>query len=310
MTSLGNWCFGLSQNIKAGKLKQTQLNNKTFVLSRYRNKDLRLFNDTCPHRGAALSEGKLKRGKIQCPYHGWEFNNYGNLVKVPSTDKYNLKCKLQEYPVYESGGFIWGDSLNSTLFCPQLDDSDWEKVYGEKYVSGNFVDWVMNGTDISHINFVHDFANENNAYVDNFQVIEHVKHIECFANVKPKASTRITESLQPENNNGSDIHSKFVFPGTSVIHIKLKEPFEFITFTTLTPVNDYVTKISWAFMYPKKGILQLPLFKARFHMSMYKTVSQDEKIIQSLNGIVPVNNVECDEFQLAVLNRLHQYIKL
>lgn len=44
-------------------------------------------------------------------------------------------------------------------------------------------------------------------------------------------------------------------------------------------------------------------------MSIYKTVREDEKCIASLNSIIPVNNVECDEFQLKVLNRLHQYIK-
>ena len=108
-------------------------------------------------------------------------------------------------------------------------------------------------TDISHINFVHNFADEENALVDKFKVIEHVKHIECFANVKPKASSKLTGSLQPEENN-TDIDSKFVFPSTSIIHIKLLDHFEFVTFTTLTPVTDNVTKISWAFMYPKKGI--------------------------------------------------------
>lgn len=31
------------------------------------------FNDRCPHQGAALSPGKVRRGTIMCPLHGARF---------------------------------------------------------------------------------------------------------------------------------------------------------------------------------------------------------------------------------------------
>ncbi|CAN0379565.1 unnamed protein product, partial [Hapterophycus canaliculatus] len=33
------------------------------------------FADRCPHRWAPLSEGRVdqKTGRLQCIYHGWEF---------------------------------------------------------------------------------------------------------------------------------------------------------------------------------------------------------------------------------------------
>ncbi len=31
------------------------------------------LEDSCPHRGAALSEGKVRDGEIICPWHGWRF---------------------------------------------------------------------------------------------------------------------------------------------------------------------------------------------------------------------------------------------
>jgi nitrite reductase/ring-hydroxylating ferredoxin subunit len=34
---------------------------------------LSAFNDRCPHQGAALSPGKLRRGAIMCPLHGARF---------------------------------------------------------------------------------------------------------------------------------------------------------------------------------------------------------------------------------------------
>jgi phenylpropionate dioxygenase-like ring-hydroxylating dioxygenase large terminal subunit len=40
--------------------------------------------DRCPHREAPLSGGCVNDGVLQCPYHGWEFGNGGQLVRVPS----------------------------------------------------------------------------------------------------------------------------------------------------------------------------------------------------------------------------------
>jgi anthranilate 1,2-dioxygenase ferredoxin component len=34
---------------------------------------LSAFNDRCPHQGAPLSPGKLRRGAIMCPLHGARF---------------------------------------------------------------------------------------------------------------------------------------------------------------------------------------------------------------------------------------------
>ena len=31
-------------------------------------------DDVCPHRAAALSEGRLRDGKLECYYHGWQFD--------------------------------------------------------------------------------------------------------------------------------------------------------------------------------------------------------------------------------------------
>jgi len=31
-------------------------------------------DDRCPHRGGPLSEGKLEKGNVACPWHGAQFN--------------------------------------------------------------------------------------------------------------------------------------------------------------------------------------------------------------------------------------------
>ena len=42
-------------------------------------------DNTCPHAGGPLGEGKLKEGIIECPWHGWKFDlRTGRRVNNPN----------------------------------------------------------------------------------------------------------------------------------------------------------------------------------------------------------------------------------
>ncbi|KAJ0021559.1 hypothetical protein Pint_31405 [Pistacia integerrima] len=44
----------------------------------------RVFDDSCPHRLAPLSEGRIDQwGRLQCVYHGWCFNGSGDCKFIP-----------------------------------------------------------------------------------------------------------------------------------------------------------------------------------------------------------------------------------
>ena len=44
----------------------------------------KVFDDSCPHRLAPLSEGRIDQwGRLQCVYHGWCFNGSGNCKFIP-----------------------------------------------------------------------------------------------------------------------------------------------------------------------------------------------------------------------------------
>ena len=226
---------------------------------------------------------------------------------------------MSGYDVVESGGFIWlteDDMPLPTTLCDELFDRQWTRVYGSKVLEGNVVDWIMNGVDVSHINYVHDFANEDNGKVDDVMIESHyagcevdadvecidMNYVDCYANVKPKASSNFTEHMQPDN--GSEIHSRFIAPNTTAIRIKLKEPYEFITFTTLLPVDKNHTKMSWCLLYPKNFVLDLPFVFKRFYNEMYRTVAQDEEIIKGLTPVEYNVNVPCDMYQIEALKMI------
>ncbi|XP_019176605.1 PREDICTED: protein TIC 55, chloroplastic [Ipomoea nil] len=84
--------------------------DKQVVLYRDGSGVLRCFEDRCPHRLAKLSEGQLFDGKLECLYHGWQFDGDGKCVKIPQLPedaKIPRSACAKPYEVRDSQGVIW-----------------------------------------------------------------------------------------------------------------------------------------------------------------------------------------------------------
>src|SRR5690606_27351496 len=81
-----------------------------FVLFRGEDGRVACLSDVCVHRGASLSRGKCVGANVACPFHGWEFDQSGACVKVPSLgDDAPLpkRAKIDSYPTEEVYDWIW-----------------------------------------------------------------------------------------------------------------------------------------------------------------------------------------------------------
>ncbi|KAL2525412.1 hypothetical protein Adt_10466 [Abeliophyllum distichum] len=84
--------------------------DKQVVLYRDGNGEIRCFQDRCPHRLAKLSEGQLIDGKLECLYHGWQFEGNGKCVTIPQLPtgaNIPQSACLKKYEVRDSQGVIW-----------------------------------------------------------------------------------------------------------------------------------------------------------------------------------------------------------
>jgi len=107
------WYFaGLSTDIKNGKLIRREIAGHPITLGRDETGQIFALSDICPHRAAPLSEGCLKSGTVECPYHGWRFDIHdGKCKDIPALcDEQDMKTeniKVRTFPAQEIGALIW-----------------------------------------------------------------------------------------------------------------------------------------------------------------------------------------------------------
>lgn len=101
------WPVALSHELKKGPLA-CQVHDVPLVLFRAEHGRAAALPDRCPHRFAPLSQGRVRDGHIECPYHGWRFAADGRCTKVPGIDRApSSKTLLKSLACCEAHGLVW-----------------------------------------------------------------------------------------------------------------------------------------------------------------------------------------------------------
>ena len=223
--------FKENNSYKAAKVIDTPL-----LITRGEDGVVRTFINICKHRGAPVCpEGTGKKSKFNCTYHGWMYNNTGNLVNIFKSDTFGdidkSKIKLTELFCEERSGFIWAClnpdikyDLNKWMngFDAELDDIDLENWHLFKSIKINGPMWKIcwdGYTDGYHHHMVHPETVGKNTIVN---LIAHdtygphqrfafgLKNIDELSDIEDK-------DWEPENHLRL-IHS--VFPNSSISAIQ------------------------------------------------------------------------------------------
>lgn len=123
--------------------------------------------DRCPHRGAALSMGRVDGDLLECPYHGWRFDASGRCVAVPALPQFvppagHRACTYSARTAY---GLIWvalqadvpADAPDLLPAFAAEADPDLRKLNCGPYdVATSAPRIVENFLDMSHFGFVHE----------------------------------------------------------------------------------------------------------------------------------------------------------
>ena len=145
-----------------GAIGVTRLGEK-LVFWRDSQGKLSCLRDQCPHRGAALSIGKVLGDNIQCPFHGFEYDKSGKCVLVPAIGKNApppRALQTKAYIVREAMDFIWlwyGEPREDLPEIPVFSDLDESFSYlslKERWPV-HYTRAIENQLDVVHLPFVH-----------------------------------------------------------------------------------------------------------------------------------------------------------
>ena len=65
------------------------------------------IKDECAHRACPISLGKVVEGRVQCPYHGWEYTSGGECKKMPSIKNLLPNVYVDAAPIVERDGLLY-----------------------------------------------------------------------------------------------------------------------------------------------------------------------------------------------------------
>jgi phenylpropionate dioxygenase-like ring-hydroxylating dioxygenase large terminal subunit len=152
-----------SDEVKAQPVGAVRLGEK-MVFWRDLSGKVHAAADRCPHRGVALSAGKIQADHLQCPFHGFEFDETGKCVLIPANGRNGVipsAMRLKTYPTYEAHGFIWlwwGSPAPADLPVPEFfDNLDDTYTYSSAHDPWNahYSRVIENQLDVVHLPFIH-----------------------------------------------------------------------------------------------------------------------------------------------------------
>ncbi len=195
------WPVALEDQGFAGP-QAIQLLGQSLVLWRTDNGEPVLLADRCPHRGARLSMGRVTRGHLQCPYHGWQFDARGACALVPATPGFTppASSAVAQFGLRQAHGLLWADlSGQARQPPPELSHLPSRRlVYGPFDVATSAPRAVENFLDTSHFAFVHEGWLGDTAHPEvPDHVVTHTADgrpvIEHYRAWQPRASASATE---------------------------------------------------------------------------------------------------------------------
>jgi phenylpropionate dioxygenase-like ring-hydroxylating dioxygenase large terminal subunit len=158
-----HWYAAAWSSEVAAKPLGRRLLGEPLVLFRQEDGSVAALTDRCPHRLVPLSMGVCKNGRLQCVYHGLEFDGSGRCVHIPAQTVIPPQARTRSFPVIERYGLLWiwmGDARQADptrlLKVERYDEAGWGVIHGsyQRHPS-NYLNLIENLMDPAHTTFLH-----------------------------------------------------------------------------------------------------------------------------------------------------------
>lgn len=280
------WKIAKKNTFTDHKPKRYIFNEYPIAIYKDYNDNINAISDICMHRGASLSGGKiLKNNCLQCPYHGWEYEN-GLVKHIPGyVDSTNRNYGVPQFEIKEVNDDIFirptfdinskkGNTYNHTIYVPpEAYDSNFVRISGERKIfrPNNII--TENVIDMMHISYVHSFGNSLSPVPFNMEY-------EDLNELSGRSTFHYTA--------GPNSMSKII-GGAKFVTVENEFHLPDVTVTRVTANNIVKTIVTHSYPIGQnesilhfdlyRNFLQPPIFDPLFHYQMKLTLDEDTKIL-------------------------------
>ncbi len=119
-------CLGRADEInEPGEFFTTEVVGEPLLITRGKDKQIRVLSNVCRHRGNVIAEGDGKKSRFSCSYHAWTYDLTGQLVGAPLMSKVKNfdagKCSLPSFKTEIWQGFLFVNlSGDASPLAPRL----------------------------------------------------------------------------------------------------------------------------------------------------------------------------------------------
>ena len=240
--------------------------------------------DRCAHRNMALSRGRVSRGAIECPYHGWRYRGDGRCVAIPSSsssvppEEIALRC----YPTAQSDGFVWVYmALNphtSPPHFPHLGEAGWTSFTMRTHFSAGAFACLENFLDCPHTVYVHrGWFRSPHTQEARAEIARGDDWVEARFSEERDAKSVVSRLLFPSGRKM--IHTdRFLMPATSRVDYVFGPDRHFIITSQCTPVSEHETEVYTVitFRFGRIG----PFVRLFFEPLSRRIIRQDVEILR------------------------------
>ena len=199
------------------------------------------WENLCIHRGSRLSLGSINNGILKCAYHGWEYNQDAECVKIPSQPDIKIpkKACVKSYKVIEKMNMVWinlSKEANDFVNIKEFNESNFNHVASGPYImNASAPRAIENFLDVAHFPFVHEnhLGVKDKPMIDDYDVVSSNKGIHA-SNVK-------VFQPNPDGTNKSgeviyDYHVHSPFVASLGKDVSKKERFVLVFY--VTPISE------------------------------------------------------------------------
>ena len=247
--------------------------------------------DRCAHRNAALSEGRVSGGCVECPYHGWRYAADGGCVDIPSLRggvSPTPEVRIRAYPAIEQDGFVWvwmgeGRPERGPRPFPHYGEAGWTSFLMRNRFQANAMACLENFLDCPHTVYVHQgWFRSRHAQEVRARVTRAEDEVCVTFSGERDAESVISRLFFPRR--ARMVHTdRFLMPTTSRVDYSFGPDWHYIITSQCTPVSERETDVYTVMTYrirSRFGRLD-PLARLLFEPISRKIIRQDVEILRS-----------------------------